>query len=248
MGKNNRHIVCSLFLTGVLCACGSGTTFTPGGEVSIPTTASGDAQPTVDFLPSPVATATTADQDASDGVPSPEPTISTADQPTSELSASSTSGSGPATQEGAAPSPNPNQTPDPRQPTSEGPRCDDAQFLEDVTSPDGTPMKPGEGFKKTWRFKNTGVCTWTTAYAIGYAYGEKMHGSETKLTKSVAPGGTVDVSINFTAPLMKNCWYGSWWRLKNASGVYFGDFVYVSILISDGIDTTTVCPTQTPGI
>jgi hypothetical protein len=124
--------------------------------------------------------------------------------------------------------------------------CDDSQFIEDVTIPDGTVVKPGEEFKKTWRIKNTGICSWTTKYAIGYAYGEKMHGTETKLTKTVSPGATVDVTIKFTAPMMKNCWYGSWWRLKNAIGDYFGDFVYVSILISDGIDNTTICPTQTP--
>jgi hypothetical protein len=126
-----------------------------------------------------------------------------------------------------------------------GPRCDDSQFVDDVTIPDGTVMKPGEVFKKTWRFKNTGICGWTTAYAIGFAYGEVMSGSATKLPKSVAPGATVDISINLRAPML-NCWYGSWWRLKNARGDYFGDFVFVSILVSDGMETSTPCPTP-PG-
>jgi hypothetical protein len=239
MKKNNRRIVYALFVMGVLCACGSGTTFTPGDDVSIPTTATGDAQPTLDFLPS---AATTTDQPGPDGDPSPDSTISTADQPTSELTPSSTSGSGPATQEGAAPSPNPTLTPDPRQPTSnKGPLCDDSQFLEDVTVPDGTILKPGEDFKKTWRIKNTGVCTWTTAYAIGYAYGEKMHGSDTKLPKSVSPGTYVDITVNLTAPVV-NYWYGSWWRLKNKNGDFFGDFVFVSIVIAEGMPFPTPTP------
>jgi hypothetical protein len=243
MGKNNRHIVYALFLTGILCACGSASS-PSGQDVFIPTAT---AEATLDFLPPPASTPMPSDQTSLESVPSP--TLDISAPPTTDAVPSDTSASGPVPQESAALSPTAFLTPDPSRPTSKyGLLCDDSLFVEDVTIPDGTPMKPGEGFKKTWRFKNTGVCTWTTAYAIGYAYGEKMHGSETKLTKSIAPGGTVDVSINFTAPLMKNCWYGSWWRLKNASGVYFGDFVYVSILISDGIDTTTVCPTQTPGI
>jgi hypothetical protein len=126
-----------------------------------------------------------------------------------------------------------------------GPRCDDSEFVDDVTIPDGTVLRPGETFKKTWRVKNTGVCGWTTAYAIGFAYGEKMRGSDTKLTKSIAPGVTLDISIDLTAPML-NCWYGSWWRLKNERGDYFGDFVFVSILVSDGMETSTPCPTP-PG-
>ena len=82
------------------------------------------------------------------------------------------------------------------------PACDDAQFLDDVTIPDGTVLKPGEEFKKTWRMKNTGVCTWTTEYAIGFAYGEQMHGSETKLPNSVSPGAFVDITVNLRAPIV----------------------------------------------
>ncbi len=126
--------------------------------------------------------------------------------------------------------------------TTTGPRCDDAQFLDDVTIPDGTVLKPGEDFKKTWRMKNTGVCTWTTEYAIAFAYGEQMRGSETKLPKSVSPGAYVDITVKLRAPLF-NYWYGSWWRLRNKLGDAFGDFVYVSVIVEEG----TPFPTPTPG-
>jgi hypothetical protein len=41
--------------------------------------------------------------------------------------------------------------------------CDRAAFVADVTVPDGTNFAPGTTFVKTWRLKNNGSCTWTTA-------------------------------------------------------------------------------------
>ena len=39
--------------------------------------------------------------------------------------------------------------------------CDLAQFVRDVTVPDGTTFLPGATFTKTWRLKNAGTCTWS---------------------------------------------------------------------------------------
>jgi hypothetical protein len=119
-----------------------------------------------------------------------------------------------------------------------GPRCNDAVYVDDVTIPDGTVFLPGRGFTKTWRFKNVGTCRWTTSYAIGFAYGNMMSAKETKLPSSVEPGSAVDVSIEMTSP-KENGWYAGWWRLKSDDGLSFGDFVYVSILVSDGRETST---------
>jgi Ig-like domain from next to BRCA1 gene len=122
-----------------------------------------------------------------------------------------------------------------------GPRCNDASFVDDMTIPDGTILSPEKEFTKTWRLKNTGTCRWTTSYAMGFAYGNMMGGKETKLPNSVDPGYTVDVSIDLTAP-KDNGWYGGWWRLKSEAGGYFGDFVFVSILVSDGRGTNPPPP------
>jgi hypothetical protein len=239
MARIATRFSCLLALAFAFTACGaeSGTPTTLV-EATIPATWTGSA-PTLEATPI-LDTPANPEPTASGEIP-PEPTIdpgNPADTPVIEPTNAAGSTAAP-TFDPSGTAIRPAQTFDIL--------CDDSQFVEDVTIPDGTVMKPGEDFKKTWRIKNTGVCGWTTGYALGYAYGEKMHGVETKLTKSVSPGGTVDVTIKFTAPMMKNCWYGSWWRLKNARGDFFGDFVYVSILISDGIDNTTICPTQTPG-
>ena len=41
-----------------------------------------------------------------------------------------------------------------------------AEFIEDVTVPDGTVLSPGEHFRKVWRLRNTGTCTWNRSYKV----------------------------------------------------------------------------------
>jgi hypothetical protein len=226
MPRSYVRIYCTLILALAVSACGAASgSPTNTLEAPIPPT-------WTDSAPTPEAALTL------------EPTIDPADAGTPALEPTvDTSGAGGPT---LAPTNNASGTGTRAAGTNSGPLCDDSQFLEDVTIPDGTVLKPGEDFKKTWRIKNTGICGWTTAYALGFAYGELMRGSETKLPKSVGPGATVDITIKLRAPML-NCWYGSWWRLKNARGDYFGDFVFVSILVSDGMETSTPCPTP-PGL
>jgi hypothetical protein len=100
--------------------------------------------------------------------------------------------------------------------------CDRAQFISDVTVPDGTTFGPGVTFSKTWRLKNVGSCTWTTAYSLIFDSGEQMSGpNSAPMPKSVAPGQTVDITINLTSPTAAGTYRG-YWKFKNASGVPFG--------------------------
>jgi hypothetical protein len=123
--------------------------------------------------------------------------------------------------------------------------CDRAQFISDVTVPDGTTFAPGATFNKTWRLKNVGTCTWTTSYTMVFDTGEKMGGPDSvNLPKSVAPGQTVDVTVGLTAPTAAGTFRG-YWKFANANGVRFG-------LGSDGskswwVEIKTSGPTVTPG-
>ena len=137
-----------------------------------------------------------------------------------------------------------NITPVPTTPVP-GSGCDKAQFIADVTVPDGTLMAPGATFKKTWRLKNTGTCTWTTGYSLVFSSGEKMGGpTSAPFPTSVAPGQTVDLTVNLTAPSSANTYRGNW-MLKNTSNVNFGigstgtNPFWVEIKVSG--------PTATPG-
>jgi hypothetical protein len=108
--------------------------------------------------------------------------------------------------------------------------CDNADFVTDVTIPDGTVLDPGESFTKTWRLKNAGTCSWTPSYAVVFSNGDSMSGPATQaLTANVNPGQTVDISVNLNAPSTPGT-YTSYWKLRNAAGVTFATF-YVDIKV-----------------
>jgi hypothetical protein len=100
--------------------------------------------------------------------------------------------------------------------------CDQAQFIMDVTIPDGTTLAPDSAFVKTWRLKNIGSCTWNTSYSLVYVRGEKLGAQTTlNLPASVAPGATIDISVNMTTPSQSGAYRG-YWMLRNANGILFG--------------------------
>jgi len=108
--------------------------------------------------------------------------------------------------------------------------CDNAIWVADVTVPDGTEMTPGQDFVKTWMIKNTGSCTWDTGYTLIHGYDEKLDGIAEPLTNAVAPGEEVEVSVRFRAPAATGE-HRSYWRMQNAGGSAFGEFLYVSIVV-----------------
>lgn len=109
--------------------------------------------------------------------------------------------------------------------------CDQAQFVTDVTVPDGTTYSPGDTFTKTWRIKNIGTCSWTSAYTLFFSSGNAMNGPSTvALAGNVNPGQSVDVSVNLTAPATGGEYTG-YWKLRNAAGLAFTS-IYVKINVS----------------
>jgi hypothetical protein len=99
---------------------------------------------------------------------------------------------------------------------------DRAQFVADVTVPDGTRFDPGATFRKTWRLRNIGTCTWTTAYTMVFDSGTQMGSTASvALPTTVPPGQTVDVSVDMTAPNSAGHYIG-YWKFKNAAGALFG--------------------------
>jgi LPXTG-site transpeptidase (sortase) family protein len=121
--------------------------------------------------------------------------------------------------------------------TPEGLNPDHAQFVADVTIPDGTQLAPGALFTKTWRIKNVGDTTWTGQYSL-----ETVGGSPMALTrqvfflKDVAPGQSVDLSVELVAPESPGD-HTSLFQFRNAEGVPFGvgrlfnEVVYVRITV-----------------
>jgi hypothetical protein len=128
-------------------------------------------------------------------------------------------------------------------PIPTGPSGDRAIFVADVTIPDGTVLAPGAAFTKIWKLQNAGTSTWSTSYSLAFVSGEQMGGTTpVSLAQSVAPGQQIDISVNLVAPVTTGSHQG-YWKLKNASGQFFNDAVYVLITVGNGGNT----PTATAG-
>jgi hypothetical protein len=100
--------------------------------------------------------------------------------------------------------------------------CDRAQFIQDITIPDGTVTLPGSQFKKVWRIKNVGSCTWDGSYGVVFNSGDRMSSyTISALPGVVPPGQMIDISLELTSPNTPGH-YRSNWKLINAAGQRFG--------------------------
>jgi hypothetical protein len=130
--------------------------------------------------------------------------------------------------------------------------CDVAGFVSDVTISDGTTLGASDSFTKTWKLRNDGTCTWNSNYKIAFYSGNQMSGPSSKQLMdsgvTVAPGGTLEVSVSLTAPSTAGT-YVSYWVLKNASSTNFaigtaGQPFYVYIKVG-ATSTPTITKTGT---
>jgi len=107
--------------------------------------------------------------------------------------------------------------------TASAATCYWAQFIADVTIPDGTNFAANTTFKKTWRIKNIGTCTWNSNdVSLIFDSGERMGApASLALPTNVAPGQTVDISVDMTAPANAGHYFG-YWKFKSNAGGNFG--------------------------
>lgn len=130
--------------------------------------------------------------------------------------------------------------------------CYGLTFVSDVSIPDNTQMDPGETFTKTWQVQNSGSCAWDAGFKFQSTGGNAMGGTVFTLPATVASGATYNISVPMTAPSTAGTVRGNW-RMSNASGQFFGDEVFVQIVVGSGggaataeSSTSTPTPTATP--
>lgn len=164
----------------------------------------------------------------------------------------------PPTVTGTPPTATPTNTPGSVTVTVPPSSCDRAQFIADVTYPDGSIVAPGQTFTKTWSLKNVGTCPWTTSYQLVFFSGEQMGGpTSAPFVENVPVGSTAKFSINLTAPSTAGSHLG-YWMFKNANGALFGwgrqgnqawwvDIKVAGPSVTPGGPTFTPTPTVTPG-
>jgi|JFJP01.1.fsa_nt_gi hypothetical protein len=94
--------------------------------------------------------------------------------------------------------------------------CNVAQFITDVTIPDGTVMTPNQAFAKKWRIKNIGSCAWN-GFTLVFDSGDAMSGPATKPISALNPGQEVDLEVALTAPATAGNYRGYWRIVTNGS-------------------------------
>lgn len=129
---------------------------------------------------------------------------------------------------------------------TEPPACvPNAQFVADVTIPDGTVLAPGAAFTKTWRVRNNGSCAWDDGYTIVFSSGADLAGITEDTVPLTEPGATADISIPMTAPNAAGS-YKSTWRFRDADGKLFGTGLSVLISTTRPVTSTHTAVPATP--
>ncbi len=106
------------------------------------------------------------------------------------------------------------------------------QFVNDVSIPDRTVLLPNISATKTWNILNTGTCTWTTDYTFRYVKGSIFSEADyVSIPKNVAPGDTVEISVNFTTPA-QNGEYVGYWQMRSPEGTNFGQTVWYDFQVN----------------
>ena len=108
--------------------------------------------------------------------------------------------------------------------------CDTAYFVSE-TIPDGSIYPPNRRLTKTWTFRNTGTCTWTTEYQLVFTGGERMSGPEVQFFEEyVAPNDLTVIELDFITPVKEGSYRGRW-QLQNEQGDRIYD-VWAEVVVS----------------
>jgi hypothetical protein len=124
--------------------------------------------------------------------------------------------------------------------------CYQMRYVNDVSIPDNTQMAPGQSFTKTWRVRNAGSCAWEAGFKFAFVGGEQMSGATYTLPAAVPVNTEIDISVTMVAPAKAGTLRGNW-RMQTAAGQFFGDEVFVQIVVGGATLTPTKgAPTATP--
>lgn len=116
--------------------------------------------------------------------------------------------------------------------------CYNLLWIEDVNIPDGTQMKAGEKFTKTWLVQNIGGCAWRAGFTFNHFGGDPMRGSTVTLTEAIPTGAKRELSVELVVPSGVTGLIQSSWRMADENGIFFGDTLSVNITVGDSAVAT----------
>lgn len=97
-----------------------------------------------------------------------------------------------------------------------------ATFLGDVTVPDNSLISPGQPFRKIWRLRNDGTCSWgsnAVVHSLTNVNNNPLGAPFTIGMPAVPPGGVVDLSIDMIGPNQPGIHRSEWMFMVNEGGL-----------------------------
>lgn len=116
--------------------------------------------------------------------------------------------------------------------------CYNLLWIEDVNIPDGTQMKAGEKFTKTWLVQNIGGCAWRAGFTFNHFGGDPMRGSTVTIKDAIPTGAKREISVELVVPSGVTGLIQSSWRMADENGIFFGDTLSVNITVGDSAAAT----------
>jgi hypothetical protein len=107
--------------------------------------------------------------------------------------------------------------------------CNNLRLIRSFTEPEG-PFDRGEAFTQYWQVENNGTCNWVYVYELVFSGGNRMSGSNQRLSKVIEPGKWTTLSVELEAP-NGNGTHTASWRFTDGGGTSFGATLPVSIRV-----------------
>jgi hypothetical protein len=121
----------------------------------------------------------------------------------------------------------------------------DARFIEDLTLPDGTVVKPGAVLDKRWSVQNSGDCNWGPGYHLVRIGEDSLEGANEIALYPARAGSSAIWQVILSAPDESGD-YLSRWQARNPDGRLFGDEVFLLVSVVEPTPTPTPEPSPTP--
>jgi len=96
----------------------------------------------------------------------------------------------------------------------------------------------------TWTIRNAGTSTWTAGYMLRFFSGNAFGApNENLIGQDVLPGGTIDITLQMTAPTTPGDYRSDWVMATDSRG-NFNEGVFLKISVATPA-TSTPTPTLT---
>ncbi|KAL1737280.1 hypothetical protein EV714DRAFT_241203 [Schizophyllum commune] len=109
-----------------------------------------------------------------------------------------------------------------------------ADFVADITVPDGQVFPPGAEFVKVWRVRNSGDADWPSSTSLAFVAGSPLGGAKKAIpVGSVTAGSEVELATDeLKAPDAPGRYLG-YWRLKDDKEHVFGATFWIEVVVQE---------------